>query len=299
MSANVSSVTTFVVDRSERGKLALTGPEAKDFLHGQVTNDILRLEPGQGLYAAFLTNKGKMLGDLRVFDLGGELLIDCERVALQGLFNLLHRTKLGRDVELHKRTLQMALLSVIGPDAPPLVGAGEHACARVELGGASVVAVRTDLGVDVFCRAEDRDAVRAALKFPDGDETAAEIARVESGRPRYGVDLDDSVIPQEAGLNERAVSFTKGCYVGQETVARLHYRGKPNRRLLGVKLDAPLRPGTELRLGEKVVGKLGSVVVSPDHGPIGLALVRREAGPGDTVQADGTSALIVEIPFAR
>jgi folate-binding protein YgfZ len=153
--------------------------------------------------------------------------------------------------------------------------------------------------VDLFCWAEDRDAVRAALEFPDGDEAAAEVARVESGRPRYGLDLDDSVIPQEAGLNERAVSFTKGCYVGQETVARLHYRGKPNRRLLGVKLDEPLPSGTELRLGEKVVGKLGSVVVSPDHGPIGLALVRREANPGDTVQADGTSALIVEIPFAR
>ena len=114
--------------------------------------------------------------------------------------------------------------------------------------------------------------------------------RVEHGRPRYGVDLDDSVIPQEAGLNERAVSFTKGCYVGQETVARLHYRGKPNRRLLGLRLSEPAPPGTELRLGEKVVGKLGSVVVSPDHGPIGLALIRREAAVGDTVAADGATA---------
>jgi len=292
-------VTTFVVDRSERGKLALTGAEAKDFLHGQVTNDILGLEPGQGAYAAFLTNKGKMLGDLRVFDLGDELLIDCERVALQPLFNLLHRTRLGRDAELHKRTLQMALLSIIGPEAPQWAGVTEHACVRVEVGGANVVAVRTDVGLDIFCWAEDRDAVRAALPFPDGDEAAAEVVRVESGRPRYGVDLDESVIPQEAGLNERAVSFTKGCYVGQETVARLYYRGKPNRRLLGLKLEEPAEPGTELRLGEKVVGKLGSVVVSPDLGPIGLALVRREANPGDTVQADGTSGLIVEVPFAR
>ena len=106
--------------------------------------------------------------------------------------------------------------------------------------------------------------MRAALDFPDGDEAAAEVVRVERGRPRYGVDLDDSVIPQEAGLNERAVSFTKGCYVGQETVARLYYRGKPNRRLLGLRLSEPMEPGTELRLGEKVVGRLGSVVVSPD-----------------------------------
>lgn len=292
-------MTTFVVDRSERGKLALTGAEAKEFLHGQVTNDIVGLAPGKGCYAAFLTHKGKMLGDMRVFDLGDELLLDCERVALQELFNMIHRFKLGREVELHKRTLEMALLSVIGPEAPDLAGPDEHDNARVELGGKTVVAVRTDVGVDLFCWAEDRDAVRAALDFPDGDEAAAEVVRVETGRPRYGVDLDDSVIPQEAGLNERAVSFTKGCYVGQETVARLFYRGKPNRRLLGVKLDEPVPSGAELRLGEKVVGKLGSVVVSPEHGPIGLALVRREASPGDTVELDQGSALIVEIPFAR
>ena len=167
------------------------------------------------------------------------------------------------------------------------------------LGGSDVIAVTTDVGTDVFCAAADKDAVRAALDFPDGDEAAAEIVRVEHGRPRYGVDLDDSVIPQEAGLNERAVSFTKGCYVGQETVARLHYRGKPNRRLLGLRLSEPVPTGTELKLGEKAVGKLGSVVVSPVLGPIALALVRREANPGDTLAADGATALIVDIPFAR
>jgi folate-binding protein YgfZ len=292
-------VTTFVFDRSERGKLALTGAEAKDFLHGQVTNDILGLEPGRGCYAAFLTHKGKMLGDLRVFDLGDELLLDCERVVLQELFNMINRFKLGRDVELHKRTLQMGLLSVIGPDAPRLAGPAEHDNARVSLGGRDVVAVTTDLGVDLFFAAEDLEAVRAALPFEDGDEAAAEVLRVERGRPRYGVDLDQTVIPQEAGLNERAVSFTKGCYVGQETVARLFYRGKPNRRLLGLRLSEPMEPGTELRLGEKVVGRLGSVVVSPEHGPIALALVRREANPGDTVALDGSTALIVDVPFGE
>jgi folate-binding protein YgfZ len=290
---------TFVVDRSERGKLALTGAEAKDFLHGQVTNDIVSLTPGKGCYAAFLTHKGKMLGDMRVFDVGDELLLDCERVTLQELFNMIRRYKLGRDVELHKRTLEFAELSVIGPDAPRLAGPDEHDNARVELGGVQAIAVTTDVGTDLFCAAADKDALRAALDFPDGDEAAAEIVRVESGRPRYGVDLDDSVIPQEAGLNERAVSFTKGCYVGQETVARLFYKGKPNRHLRGLRLAGPAAPGTELRLGEKVVGTLGSVVVSPEHGPIALALVRREANPGDTVQADGATGLIVEVPFSR
>jgi folate-binding protein YgfZ len=290
---------TFVVDRSERGKLALTGSEAKDFLHGQVTNDIVGLTPGHGCYAAFLTHKGKMLGDMRVFDLGDELLLDCERVSLQELFNMIRRYKLGRDVELHKRTLELGLLSVIGPDAPVLAGPAEHDNARVTLGGAPVVAVTTDVGVDLFFAPADRDAVRGALDFPDADVGEAEVVRVEHGRPRYGVDLDDSVIPQEAGLNERAVSFTKGCYVGQETVARLYYRGKPNRRLLGLRLSEPVEPGTELILGEKVVGRVGSVVVSPDHGPIALALVRREANPGDTVALDGSTALIVDVPFAR
>src|ERR1044071_6920316 len=98
-----------LVDRSERGKLALTGTEAKDFLHGQVTNDIVGLEPGRGCYAAFLTHKGKMIGDLRVFDLGDELLLDCERVVLQELFNMIRRYKLRLQVELHKRTLEMGL----------------------------------------------------------------------------------------------------------------------------------------------------------------------------------------------
>jgi folate-binding protein YgfZ len=291
-------VETFVVDHSERGKLALTGSEAKSFLHGQVTNDIEGLAPGSGCYAAFLTHKGKMRGDMRVFDLGDELLLDCERVALQELFNMIRRYKLGMDVELHKRTLELGLFSVIGPSALS-VGAEEHACARASLGGADVVLARTDVGVDVFFRAEDRSAVREALAFPDGDEAAAEIVRVESGRPRFGVDIDDSVIPQEAGLNDRAVSFTKGCYVGQETVARLYYRGKPNRRLRGVRLSAPAPSGAELRLGEKTVGRLGSSVVSPSFGPIGLALVRREAEDGATVDVNGEPALIVDVPFAR
>src|SRR5207244_8897320 len=105
---------------------------------------------------------------------------------------------------------------------------------------------------------------------------AAECLRVESGRPRYGIDMDDATIPQEAGINERAVSFTKGCYVGQETVARLHYRGKPNRHLRGLRLSAPAATGEHLRLGDRVVGRVGSVALSPAHGPIALAIVRRE-----------------------
>src|SRR5215210_5834076 len=114
-----------LVDRSERGKLALTGAEAKEFLQGQVTNDVEGLAPGRGCYAAFLTHKGKMLGDLRILDAGDELLLDTERATLQELFNMIRRFKLGMDVELHKRTLETALLSLAGPDARRVAGAEE------------------------------------------------------------------------------------------------------------------------------------------------------------------------------
>ncbi len=298
-----------LLDRSERGKLAVTGAEAKAFLQGQVTNDVEGLEPGRGLYAAFLTHKGKMLGDLRVLDAGDELLLDCERVSLQELFNLLRRTKLGRDAEVHKRTLQRGLLSLVGPAARRVAGAEaaglggeEHDHVAADVGGAPVRLIAADAGdVDVLCLAEDTERVAAALRGAGAvavSEAAAEVVRVERGRPRYGCELDDGVIPQEAGLNERAVSFTKGCYVGQETVARLHYRGKPNRHLRGLRLATRgVEPGTELWLDEKVVGRVGTVADSPTFGPVALAIVRREAAPGDTVTVGETTATVVDLPF--
>ncbi len=296
-----------LLDRSDRGKLALTGSEAKDFLQGQLTNDIEALVPGSGVYAAFLTHKGKLLGDLRVLDLGDELLLDTERVALQELFTMVHRFKLGRDVELHKRTLECGLLSLIGPLSRDAAGAGalgaqEHACARTELAGVPVVQAVTDVGVDLFCAAGRTGELRAALEAagarPVG-EAAAEALRIEQGRPRFGLDMDSGTIPQEAGINERAVSFTKGCYVGQETVARLHYRGKPNRHLRGLRLSAPGAHGDAVRLGERPVGAVGSSAVSPTLGPIALALLRREAEPGATVLVgeQDASAEVVELPF--
>jgi tRNA-modifying protein YgfZ len=309
-----------LVDRTERGKLALSGPDAKSFLAGQVTNDIEALQPGDGCYATFLTHKGKMLGDMRVLDSGEELLLDTERVALQALFDTIRRFKIGYDVELHKRTLECALLSLVGPasrevatraaghEAPdPLDIAPpdrEHAHTPATIAGLVVRLIATEeAGIDVLCEAADREAVNEALIAAGAravSEAAAEIVRVERGCPRYGVDLDDTTIPQEAGLNERAVSFTKGCYVGQETVARLYYKGKPNRHLRGLRLSAPAASGEELRLGERVVGHLGSSVVSPALGPIALALVRREAEPGAsvTVATHGT-AEVVELPFAH
>ena len=296
-----------LLDRSERGKLALTGPDAKSFLQGQVTNDVEALSPGHGCYAAFLTPKGKMLGDLRILDAGEELALDTERLSLQALFNMIRHFSVGYDVELHKRTLERGLLSLIGPDAKRLAGASElaedeHAHVLAPLAGITARAIRTDVGVDLLCDAAQTDKLRGELERAGAitvSEPAAECLRIERGRPRYGIDLDDTVIPQEGGLNERAVSFTKGCYVGQETVARLHYRGKPNRQLRGLRCEAPVSTGDELRFAERVVGRVGSVGESPRLGPIALALVRREAPPGSKLAAgdEGVLAEVVELPF--
>jgi folate-binding protein YgfZ len=295
-----------LLDRSERGKLALSGAEAASFLQGQVSNDVERLSPGTGCYAAFLTPKGKMLGDVRILATADELLLDTERLALQALFNMIRRFSLGYQVELHKRTLERGLLSLIGPDSARVAGVeellpGEHAHASVTLGDVPVRAIRTDVGIDLLCDSAHTDALRERLADAGAvpvAEAAAECLRVEQGRPRYGIDLDDSVIPQEAGLNERAVSFTKGCYVGQETVARLYYRGKPNRQLRGLRLSAPVEPGEELGFEGRAVGRVASVAQSPRFGPIALALVRREAAPGVTVSVgDAVTAQVAELPF--
>ena len=301
-------------DRSERGKLALSGPEAREFLNGQVTNDLLGLSPGEGRYAAFLTHKGKMLGDMRILataenggDTPSELLLDSERVALQGLFDMIRRFKVGFAVDLDKRTLERGLLSLIGPASEEIADVHglaelEHANASAEIAGLAVLGIRTDVGIDLMCAAEDTGTLAGALRargaLPVG-EAAAECVRIEHGRPRYGIDMDDSVIPQEAGLNERAVSFTKGCYVGQETVARLHYKGRPNRHLRGLRVSGVAASGDDLRLEDRAVGCLGSFASSPRLGPIALALVRREVEPGALVSVGehGASARVVDLPF--
>ena len=174
-----------MLDRSERGKLALTGGEAKSFLQGQVTNDIEALTPGTGCYAAFLTPKGKMLGDLRALDTGDELLLDTERSALQGLFNMIRRFSIGYDVALHKRTLERGLLSLIGPGADrvvPGVPAGEHAHVAVELGGVPARAIRTDVGIDLLCDSADTERLRSALAEAGAQAISEAVA--ESLSPR-------------------------------------------------------------------------------------------------------------------
>jgi len=296
-----------LLDRSGRGKLLVSGPEAAEYLQGQLTNDTEALEPGDGAYAALLDRKGHMQGDMRVLRPGEDpdLWLDLEPEGLEAVRRHLGMYKIGREVELADVSEERAILSLIGPRAVEIAGSAplpENACEEVTIGGARCLAVGTAAGIDVLVPAAERDRVWEALLAAGAAEVspeAAEIARIEAGRPRFGAEMGTETMPAEAGIVEQAVSFTKGCYIGQETVARLHYKGKPNRHLRGLKLSAPAQPGEPLQLGEKEVGRLGSAAVSPAFGPIGMAILRREAEPGATVAVgeDGVTAQVVALPF--
>ncbi|MEH3052731.1 MAG: folate-binding protein [Patulibacter minatonensis] len=296
-----------LVDRSERGKLALSGEAAAECLNGQITQDAAKIEPGCGAFATFLTTKGQMLGDLRIVRTADTFELDTERESLQPLFDMLRMGVLGHDAELHKRTLQRGLLSLIGPRAKVIaqvedIGGCEFRNAPFTVDGVPAHVIVTDTGVDVLCDADDLAAITASLIARGAvqiSEREAEVVRIERGRPRYGVELGPKTMPQEAGLNERAVSFTKGCYVGQETVARLFYRGSPNKVLRGLLFASTPSGDPAIRAGEKVVGQASRVAASPRVGMVGLALVRREVEPGDTVICGGAEATVVELPFVR
>jgi folate-binding protein YgfZ len=294
-----------LVDRSAAGKLLLTGEQAREFLDGQVSNEIATLADGHGRYATLLTNKGRMLADLRVLAVDDGLLLVTERVGLQALFDQVRRGLIGWQAELHKRTVELALLSLVGPRAEEVVRAAGLPIPGVQEHDVAGDVVRTDVGLDVLPAADRAAEVHASLLAAgavEASEAAAEVVRVEHGRPRYGIDLDETVMPEEAGIVDRAVSFTKGCYVGQETVARLHWKGKPNRHLRGLRLSGPVASGSVVTtIGEaaREVGTVGSAVVSPRLGPIALAILRREVSPGDrvTVGAEGVEAEVVAPPF--
>jgi folate-binding protein YgfZ len=296
-----------MLDRSSRGKLIVRGPDAAEYLQGQITNDVEALEPGAGCYAALLERKGHVQGDMRVLLLHeNEYWLDTEPESAAAVLRHLQMYSVGREVEIEDVGEQWAIVSLIGPRAQEVSGADgpapEHSQRFRNWEGVEVLAVATDVGVDLVVKRDDLDPLlklAEAAGAVEVSEAAAEIVRVESGRPRFGAEISPEVMPAEAGIVERAVDFEKGCYIGQEPVARLHYRGKPNRRLCGLRLSAPAQSGEPLRLDEREVGSLATVCVSPALGPIALALVRREAELGAVLEVgDGaTTAELVELPF--
>jgi folate-binding protein YgfZ len=295
-----------LLDRSGRGKLSVTGPDAAEYLQGQLTSDVEALQPGEGQYSALLDRKGHMQADMRVLrPAAEEVWLDTEPEALAAARRHLEMYSIGRDVKVADVGEERTILSLIGPRAVEVAATAvlpENACEASAVAGVECLAVGTGTGIDLIAAAVDAERLRDALLAGGAVEVsaaAAEILRIESGTPRFGAEMGTETMPAEAGIVERAVSFTKGCYIGQETVARLHYKGRPNRHLRGLRLSAPAEPGAALRLGEKEVGRLGGAAVSPALGPIGLAILRREAEPGAelAVGEDGVTARVVDLPF--
>ncbi len=291
----------------DRVALLVSGPDAIDYLQSQLTNDFEALEPDQGCYAALLDRKGHLVADMRALHLShmraGSIWLDTESVAAGPLRKHLETYKIGREVEVADAGGDWSLTSLIGPASAEVAGVPPLSPEHAQHDGIEFLAVATDQGLDLITRPDAVDALHdrllAAGAAPVSEE-AAEIVRVEAGRPRFGLDMGPESMPAEAGIVERAVDFEKGCYIGQEPVARLHYRGKPNRRLRGLRLGAPAAHGDPLFLGEREVGTIGTASLSPALGPIALAIVRREAADGEQVAVGeaGAAAEIVDLPFS-
>jgi folate-binding protein YgfZ len=293
-----------LLERSASVQFAVRGADSSEYLQSQVTNEIEALGTGEGCYALLLERKGHVVADMRVLRLGDEelwLLAEAEGAA--ALERHLTTYSIGRDVTVERAPQR--LLSLIGPGSGEVAEAEpgpEHAHTEIRLGDNECRAVATPSGVDLIVHAGAMEPVRMLLAergAVEVSEAAAEIIRTESGRPRFGIEMGPDTMPAEAGVVERAVSFSKGCYIGQEPVARLHYRGKPNRHLRGLRLDSPATSGEVLRLGEREVGRIGTACISPALGPIALAVVRREGEVGARLQVGetGNAALIVALPF--
>jgi len=291
----------------DRAALLVRGGDATEYLQGQLTNDVEALEPQHGCYAALLDRKGHLQSDMRVLRLdNGEIWLDLEPDPAPAVLKHLRTYSIGREVEIEDASARWAISSLIGPRAGELAGfeglGPEHAQRFREWDGVEVLAVATDVGLDLLTRVEQAASLAELLRVAGAaevSEPAAEIIRVESGRPRFGLDMGPESMPAEAGITERAVNFDKGCYIGQEPVARLHYRGKPNRTLRGLRLSEPADHGAALLLGEREVGTIGTACLSPALGPIALAIVRREAQNGDRLAVgDGrATAEVAELPF--
>ena len=295
-----------LVDRSGRGVLLVSGPDGAEYLQGQLTNDVEALEVGDGQYAALLDRKGHMQADMRVLRAGAEeILLDTEPEGLAAALRHLQMYSIGRDVEVKDVSEERAIVSLIGPRSVEIAGTAalpESACESTSVKGVACLVVGTRDGLDLIVAAADAERLRGALVEAGAvavSAEAAEILRIESGTPRFGAEMGIETMPAEAGIVGAAVSFTKGCYIGQETVARLHYKGRPNRHLRGLELSGPAAPGSALLLGEKEVGRLGSAAASPALGTIGLAILRREAEPAAEVAVgeDGVTARVVDLPF--
>ncbi len=315
-----------IVDRSSRGRLRVTGARAAEFVTGIVTNDVDALAPGSGLYACALTPKGRIVADLRIYAESNGFLIDSPERATPGWRELVHKYINPRFAPYEEVGHRLRHFGVFGPAATRVVAlacqvtedevSALEPYAHLSAPGAErqvLIARSPELrheGFDLFVEEEAavhtwQRALDAGAERGTGD--AWQIARVEAGRPEWGLDMDDSTLPQEANMDALgAISYTKGCYVGQEVVARIHFRGHVNRHLRGLRFSHPsgAPTGSELFSAEgKSMGEVRSSVHSPTLGAIALAMVRREAATNDEIVARGDfgemAAIVSALPFSE
>ena len=310
-------------DLCQRGKLRMTGTDRQNFLHRVVTNDVAQLGAGEGVYACMLTPQGKIISDMTVYVREEDLLIDVEPGMAGVLRDTLDRYALIDDVEIEEVTAQYGLIGVYGRKAEaclqrvtgpmdPLPPCGN---AEIAWNGLAVTVARSrrtgERDYDVYVPVESADEIWKALLGGNGDASCVpigfdtlEVLRVEAGIPRCTAELDDRIIPNEA-VKDRAVSFTKGCYIGQEPVVMMEHRGRPNRLLSGLAIEGETLPGRNALIQKD--GKDAGWITTAVHGRavrgvIALGFVRRRAmaagGPLE-VEVDGglAGAEIVDLPF--
>ncbi len=292
-----------------RGLVEVRGSDAGRWLDGMVTNETIALSPGGGCYAALLTPKGRIVADLHVLAREDGYWLDTSAWAVPNLLQRLERYIVADDVKLTDRTADFGRFSLEGPEATSLLGVPDvpvESWVTTQVCGVESVAARFGFSGEtawqLFIPGGRLDDVASALGVPVASNEALEILRIEAGIPLLGAELDEEVLPDEAGLDS-AISRSKGCYTGQEIVARLHSRGAVNHRLVGLRFEGEQAPNRDSPLvaGERTTGEVTSACLSPSLGPIGLGFVRVEhAEPGTRLECAGPSrgihATVVELP---
>jgi aminomethyltransferase len=298
-----------------RGVALVTGSDRRRWLNGMLSADVGELAVGEGRYALQLSPQGRILADFQVIERGDRFWLDTAADRVGVAIAQLSRYVIADDVALSDASGRFARIGIEGPAAPGLIarlcgGAPSIAadgCVDVELAGQSVAIAAFgwsgEAAYQLFAPAHARAALLAAIAraggdaLVDGDADVLEVLRIEAGIPRMGHELGPEVLPAEVGLVERAVSLTKGCFTGQEIVARMHSRGQPSHRLVGLRFegDAAPAPGPLARDGKRV-GDITSACRS-SAGAIGLGLVRLpHDAPGTELRSGDRRVRVVPLP---
>ena len=311
------------LDRSDRGRIVVSGADRASYLQGLLTNDVVALKSGEGCYAAYLTAQGRMITDLHVYELGDLMLLTMAGDVTATVLAKFDQLVFSEDVQLGDVTGTFAQIAVVGPDAARAVSIAlgaveadalaalpEHGNMRTAwAGGPAIVTRVTDTGepgFDVFVDRSQVTALTAALDAAgviEAGEATAEAIRIETGVPAFHRDMDEETIPLEANIESRAISFSKGCYVGQEVVIRVLHRGhgRVARKLVGLLVDGTQvpPPGSVIRSGDREIGRVTSSTRSPAlERPIALGYVHRDfLEPGTKVTVEDASAEVTTLPF--